>query len=84
MEKEMIMKKESIEVTLDGESYISLLNYHTNLYIYNNLMAERTRLLKEKPKGYRKELEQINEDMIYIEEELTIAIQYHVIHGDEH
>jgi hypothetical protein len=47
-------------------------------------MAERTRLLKEKPKGYRKELEGINEDMIYIEEELTIAIQYHVIHGDEH
>jgi hypothetical protein len=78
------MKKEPIEVTLDSESYISLLNYHTNLYIYNNLMAERTRLLKEKPKGYRKELEEINEDMIYIEEELTIAIQYHVIHGDEH
>jgi hypothetical protein len=80
----MIMKKESIEVTLDSESYISLLNYPTNLYIYNNLMAERTRLIKEKPKGYRKELEGINEDMIYIEEELTIAIQYHVIHGDEH
>ena len=80
----MIMKKEPIEVTLDSESYISLLNYPTNLYIYNNLMAERTRLLKEKPKGYRKELEEINEDMIYIEEELTIAIQYHVIHGDEH
>jgi len=84
MEKEMIMKKEPIEVTLDSESHISLLNYPTNLYMYNQLMAERERLLKEKPKGYRKELEEINEDMIYIEEELTIAIQYHVIHGDEH
>lgn len=78
------MKKEPIEVTLDGESYISLLNYPINIYMYNQLMAERIRLLKEKPKGYRKELQEINEDMFYIEEELTIAITYHVIHGDEH
>ena len=80
----MIMKKEPIEVTLDSESYISLLNYPTNLYMYNQLMVERERLLKEKPKGYRKELEEINEDMIYIQEELNIAVTYNVIHGQEH
>lgn len=78
------MKKESIEVTLDSESHISLLNYPTNLYIYNQLMVERERLIKEKPKGYRKELEEINEDMIYIQEELNIAVTYNVIHGQEH
>jgi len=78
------MKKESIEVTLDSESHISLLNYPTNLYMYNQLMVERERLLKEKPKGYRKELEEINEDMIYIQEELNIAVTYNVIHGQEH
>lgn len=78
------MKKESIEVTLDSESHISLLNYPTNLYMYNQLMVERERLIKEKPKGYRKELEEINEDMIYIQEELNIAVTYNVIHGQEH
>jgi hypothetical protein len=52
--------------------------------MYNQLIAERERLLKEKPKGYRKELEGINEDMIYIQEELNIAVTYHVIHGQEH
>lgn len=78
------MKKESIEGQLDSESYISLLNYPTNLYMYNQLMGERERLIKEKPKGYRKELEEINEDMIYIQEELNIAVTYNVIHGQEH
>ena len=78
------MKKEPIEVTLDSESHISLLNYPTNLYLYNKLIAERERLLKEKPKGYRKDLQEINEDMIYIQEELNIAVTYNVIHGQEH
>lgn len=78
------MKKEPIEVTLDGESHISLLNYPTNLYMYNQLVQERERLIKEKPKGYRKDLEEINEDMIYIQEELNIAVTYNVIHGQEH
>lgn len=80
----MIMKKQPIEVTLDGESHISLLNYPTNLYMYNQLVQERERLLKEKPKGYRKDLQEINEDMIYIQEELDIAVTYNVIHGQEH
>jgi hypothetical protein len=80
----MFMKKEPIEVTLDGESHISLLNYPTNIYMYNQLMGERERLIKEKPEGYSEELEEINEDMIYIQEELNIAVTYHVIHGQEH
>ena len=78
------MKKEPIEVTLDSESHISLLNYPTNIYMYNQLERERERLLKEKPEGYSEELEEINEDMIYIQEELNIAVTYNVIHGQEH
>jgi hypothetical protein len=72
------------ELIINQESYISLLNYSTNIYMYNQLAGERLKLLKEKPKGYRKELEEINEDMIYIEQELTIAITYHVLHGADH